>query len=299
MQTVVVGDIPMPGALRVPHAIRAVVPLRRPIKEIMAGYGDKLRRVVRQQQVRCRVEQAFNDGDVARAESEMLRPYAIARYGTGAAQLGEGVVRKMAREHGRLDVVYSDGEVVSCHLGYETVRAGKRYWNALRFGFSAAVFFDSKRLHEINSLNIHLAMEWALKNGFDCYDIGDCIGRPDDGLLQWKRRRGGFVDASLNCRFFSVRLPQAGADELLWHSPHFALKRSGLTLHPGAQGSRTDDEVAFRYREMGYAGLAKVYLHGVLPSNLQHLDRPRRLAPRLRRSSSGRRCSSEQVNARD
>ena len=258
---VLIGDLPMPGSLNVPVYVHAVVPLKRPIENIAAAYGDKLRRVIRQQRATCEVRQAVDVASIDFAERELLRPYATARYGQGAAQLDPANVRRMALEQGRLDVVHQHGEPVSCHLGYASIRGGRRYWNALRFGYSEAVFSNPKRLHEINSVNLHLAIEWALANDFDAYDIGMSVGSPDDGLLQWKRRRGGHVDASLTHTFFHVKLPRTGAAQLLWDSPLFAARHGGLTLHLGLPASVSDDEAAFRYREMGFGGLHSVCLH--------------------------------------
>ncbi len=263
--SVVFGDLPMPGSLTVPVYVHAVVPLKRPIEEIAAAYGDKLRRVIRQQRANCEVRQAVDVEQTDFAERELLRPYATARYGQGAAQLDPATVRRMALEQGRLDVLYQRGEAVSCHLGYASVRHGRRYWNALRFGFSEAVFSNPKRLHEINSINVHLAVEWALANGFDAYDIGMTVGSPDDGLLQWKRRRGGHIDAGLTHAFFHVRLPRNGAAQLLWDSPLFAVRHERLTLHLGLPASVSDEEAAFRYREMDFGGLHSVCVHHARP----------------------------------
>jgi len=263
--SVLVGDLPIPGSLRVPAYVHAVVQLNRSIDEIAVVYGDKLRRVIRQQKAHCEIRHAVDPADIDLAEQLMLRPYALARYGQAAAQIDAAFVRQMASKHGRLDVVYQRGEPVSCHLGFASVRGGKRYWNAMRFGFTEAVFSNPKRLHEINSVNIQIAVEWAMANGFDYYDIGMSIAQPDDGLLQWKRRRGGHLDTGVTHSYFQVRLPKSGAAQMLWNSPLFDDQRGALTLHLGLPANVSDEQAIFRYREMGFGGLVSVCVHHARP----------------------------------
>jgi hypothetical protein len=134
----------------------------------------------------------MDNTDIDRIDRDMLKPYATARHDDGAIQLEPDAVRKMAHPQiGRLDVVYLGDEAVACHLGCMFIRAGKRFWSTVRFGYPEAIFSDHKRLREANSITTYLALEWALENGFDYYNIGISLGRPDSGLLQWKRRRKG------------------------------------------------------------------------------------------------------------
>jgi hypothetical protein len=197
----------------------------------------------------------------------MLQPYATARHGSSANQMPSEMVRRFALEFGRLDLVLLDDKVVACLLAMESIRAGKRYWLLDRFGYTEAVFSDPKRLRETNSMNTQLALEWAIENGFDYYDIGLCFARPDDGLLRWKRRRGA-VPETIGLRgygYFHIRLPKVGVAQFLWDAPLFAVERRKLTLHLGLPDGPNDEEVANRYREMGFRGLFKVYLHCAKP----------------------------------
>jgi hypothetical protein len=261
---VVVSEFPLPGALRVPRFVQPVVPLSASLDAILDGYGDKLRRVVRQQLARVSVHRADSPALVAFANEEMLRPYARERYGPGADQLSEHTVNDIAARHdGRLDIVHVGEQPVACHLGFERVRRGKRYWNAIRFGFVDSVFSHPKRLHEINSVNVFLATRYAKENGYDFYGLGDCLGRPDDGLLHWKRRRGGQIDASQCQEWFYVRLPRQGSCEFLWNTPLFSagLRGANLRLHLGVPAARSDAETIARYREMSFGGLSEVVIH--------------------------------------
>ena len=188
---VVISEMPSSGALSVPHYLSAVVPLGRSLEDITARYDSELRRSIRKNRPLYQMRQALSDDEIAMADRELLRPYATARQGIHAAQFPTEEVFRIAKSVGRLDLITLGDEVIGCHLGCEVVRGGKRYWSTLRFGYCEAVFSDAKRLREVNSITTFMALEWALEQGFDYYDIGLCLARPDDGLLKWKRRRGG------------------------------------------------------------------------------------------------------------
>ncbi|MFZ2160740.1 MAG: hypothetical protein WAW02_00855 [Sideroxyarcus sp.] len=260
---VFISEMPTPGALCVPQYLRAIVPLGRTIEEIISGYDSELRRSLRKYRPRYRMQQALSDAEIDHADREMLRPYATARHGSSANQKSSNEVRRCALEFGRLDLVLSGDEVVACLLGIEHIRKGKRYWMIDRYGYPEAVFSDPKRLRETNSVNNHMALEWAITNGYDYYDIGLCFGRPDDGLIQWKRRRGAVLDRTglRGYGHFHVQLPREGAAQFLWDTPLFAVERKKLTLHLGLPEGTSDDEFVSRYRQMGFGGLSKIYLH--------------------------------------
>nr|WP_314483865.1 hypothetical protein [uncultured Pseudomonas sp.] len=273
---VLVSEVPTAGALTIPHYLSAVVPLGRPLEEITARYDSELRRSIRKHRPTYHMRQALSDEDIAMADREFLRPYATARQGVSASQFPIEEVFRVARHVGRLDLILQGDEVIGCHLGCEVVRAGKRYWSTLRFGYCEAVFSDAKRLREVNSITTYMALEWALSQGFDYYDIGLCLARPDDGLLKWKRRRGGDVDSLGNHAYLFVRLPKAGTAHFLWQTPLFAVEGDKLTLHLGAPDGASEQALASRYHEMVFGGLHKIYLYGdeqageALVRTLQH-----------------------------
>lgn len=270
--TVLVTEVPTPGALFVPQQLSAVVPLRRSLDEITGQYNSELRRNLRKHRARYRMQQALNDDDIASADRDMLQPYARARHGSAASQIQTQEVHRVAKSAGRLDLVLLEDDVVACHLGCTVTRSGKRYWSTVRFGYPDTVFSDHKKLREVNSITTFMALEWAIENNFDYYDIGTCLARPDDGLLEWKRRRGGDVDTLGNHGYLFVKLPKVGAEQFLWETPLFAVENGKLTLHLGVPSARSDEEVAVRYREMGFGGLSKVYLHCAAPPREQLLD---------------------------
>ena len=274
---VLIGDLRTPGSLRVPVFVHSVVPLRRPIEEILGSFDNNLRRTIRQQQVGCEVRQATSDADIDFADQVMLRPYATARHGPTASQLAPELVRKMARRDGRLDILYQHGEAVACNLCHASVRDGKTYWTGMRAGYPEPVFSDQKRLSQVNTINAHLGMLWAHANDFDYFDFGMSIGSPDDGMLRWKKARGAHVDTSLTNSYFYVRLPKSGTAQLLWDSPLFSTSGKLLTLHIGLPADIADDVAALRYRDMSYGGLQRVCLHRARPVSEALIEALRKL----------------------
>ncbi|MHC8382107.1 hypothetical protein [Pseudomonas sp. LB3P14] len=269
---VVVSEMPTSGALSVPLYLSAVVPLGRSIEEITTKYDSELRRNIRKNRPRYRMIQTLLDEDIEKADREMLRPYATARQGIHAAQVATQEVLRIAKTVGRLDLIMLEDEVVACHLGCVLTRGGKRYWSTLRFGYTEAIFSDAKRLREVNSITTFMALEWAIDNGFDYYDIGLCVARPDDGLLKWKRRRGGDIDSLGNHAYMFVRLPKTGTAQFLWDTPLFAVEGKEMTLHLGLPDGPSDEEVASRYHEMVFGGLHKIYLHCAQSSGEQFIE---------------------------
>ncbi|MEC4562312.1 hypothetical protein [Pseudomonas inefficax] len=256
-----ISEMPSAGALYVPHYLSAIIPLGRPLEEIIARYDGELRRSIRKCRPLYRMQQVLTDEAIGKADREMLQPYAQARHGLYAKQFDSQEVVRIAQTVGRLDLIMKGDEVVACHFGCVITRAGKRYWSTLRFGYPEAVFSDPKRLREVNSITTFMALEWAIEQGFDYYDIGQCLARPDDGLLKWKRRRGGDVDTLGNQAYMFVRLPKTGIAKFLWEFPLFAVEDSKLTLHLGLPDGPSDEEIVDRYREMVFGGLFKIYIY--------------------------------------
>ncbi|WP_449434910.1 hypothetical protein [Pseudomonas putida] len=269
---VVISEMPTAGALNVPHYLSAVVPLGRSIDDITARYDSELRRSIRKSRPLYHMRQTLADDEIAMADQQLLRPYATARQGIHAAQFETAEVFRLAKGVGRLDLIMQGDEVIGCHLGCEITREGKRYWSTLRFGYCEAVFSDPKRLREVNSITTFMALEWALEHGFDYYDIGLCLARPDDGLLKWKRRRGGDIDSLGNHAYLFVKLPKSATAKFLWDTPLFAREGNKLTLHLGLPEGLSEEEVASRYHEMVFGGLHKVYLYGAKHSGERFLE---------------------------
>lgn len=267
-----VSEMPFPGALCVPSLLSSIIPLGRPLEDITASFHNQLRRDLQKYRTRYRFQQVLESSEIERIDREMLRPYAAARHGESADQIDLEEVKRVAQKYGRLDLLLLEDQIVGCQLAHEFSRAGKRFWTSFRCGYPEAVFSDSKRFRDTNAINIHLAIEWAIENGFDYYDIGVALGRPGDGLLEWKRRRAGELDTMGNSINFHFRLPEKGEAQFLWDAPLFAVERNKLTLHLGLPDGQSDDEVTKRYREMGFRGLYKVYLHSTRPPSEHVLE---------------------------
>ena len=96
-RTVIISEMPVPGALRIPQAMHFVIPLGRPMEEITAGFESELRRRLRKCWGRYRLQQVVDDTEIARIDRDMLQPYAKARHGMGASQIGSDELHRMAQ----------------------------------------------------------------------------------------------------------------------------------------------------------------------------------------------------------
>jgi hypothetical protein len=252
----------VPGALRVPCELHTIVPLHgRPLEDIVARYDRELRRTLKKHRAAYAFTRVTDPAEIEQLDREMLVPYAKDRHGENAFVMSLESVKRMALGTGRLDVITCNGEPVACHLGYSLTRDGQAHFITLRFGYPPSVFQDAKRLREVNAMNTYLALEWSHQNGYHGYDMGSASARPDDGLLQWKRRRDGAVDALHTEEWLSVRPPLGAAASFLWDHPLFAVEHGQLELLLGVAPGVTDDEAAARWRQLGFSGLARVHIY--------------------------------------
>ena len=270
---VLVTECPMRDAICIPFCLLNIVKLGRPIEDILATYSKRLRRSIHSDRPNYHYQAIDGLTAVDEVEQSMLVPYASARHDTSAAQLEPGLVRKFAQQqNGRLDLLLHGEEQVGCHLGNPYIRRGKRYWHVNRLGYPSTVFSDHKRWGEVNSINLHLALESAITNGYDYCDYGVSLAKPGHGLIEWKRRRRGFLATHDNFDYFYMRLPKFGAAQFLWDCPVFGVEAGKPTLHLGIPEDKTDEEILERYRDMGYAGLYKVYLDYAKPPSAQFIE---------------------------
>ncbi len=262
-----VYDFPVPRTLRIPFYLTTIVKLDKSVEDIMGRYSRSLRRSVAKQSVNFRYEKVTKERYIDEINTTMLQPYATERHDLAANQLEDDLVKRMAyASYGQLDFLYRGTEKVGCHLGNSYVRKGKQYWHLNRFGYIKDVFSDSKRLNEANSSNLHLALLSSIDNGYDFCDYGMSLAKPGSGLIEWKRRRKGFLAKSGEESFF-LKLPQSNIAMFFWESPLFSLECSHVCLHLGLPDGKTDAEIAECYNEMGYDGLRKVYLYCTQPPN--------------------------------
>jgi hypothetical protein len=275
----VASHLPLPGAVHVPTQLRMIIPLDQAIADILAGYHEGLRRRLTKLRSRFELKQVIELSELERLHRDMLAPYAQARHGDGAVTIDLESLRRIARGAGRLDVLTEDGREVGCHLGYPRERDGFVNWISLRYGYPKEIFEDTKRFSDVNSMNLFATLEWAKASGFHAHDLGACVGRPEDGLVQWKRRRGGHPDASWSRVRLNVRLPRAVRAGLLWDHPLFSVEGDRLSMSLGLPSHKTDSEAAARYRELRFNGLASVALHAARAPGPELLESLRALCP--------------------
>ncbi len=275
---VYVTEYPMRDAICIPFTLITLVKLGRPIEDIVASYSKSLRRSISSERPSYRYQAIDNVDKIDTIEISMLKLYAIARHDLAAAQLKPGLVQKIVYEEGgRLDLLFCNEEEVGCHLGSPYTRKGKRYWHVTRLGYPSSIFSDYKRWGEVNSINLHLALEASIENGYDFCDYGVSLAKPGHGLIEWKRRRRGFLATHNNFKYFYMKLPKTGGAQFLWHSPVFGVESGKPTLHLGIPEGKTEEEMLARYHEMGYGGLYKVYLDCVKPPSAQFIEAIRAL----------------------
>lgn len=255
------SEIPWRGALKVPRSVHMIVALDRSIDEILAGYDRSLRRKLRKHQPEYTRRQISSDSEIDRLCRDMLFPYAAARHGDRAFHYSSDQIRRMAKEYGRLDLTCRGDAEIGCRLGCGHTFHGKRYWIERWFGYPESIYSDPVALREANAMNSFVSIVWAKEHGYDYYDMGACYPHPEDGNLQWKRRRGGAVDLLENFGFCYVRPPRRNRARFFWDVPIFAVEGGALTLHLGLPTDIALDEARDRFRELRFAGLARTYLH--------------------------------------
>ncbi len=259
-------EFPTRDSICLPFCLSTIVRLGRTSEEIMATYAKSLRRSINGQRKEFRYEQVKELTKIYSIERNMLWAYANARHDLSASQLHPDVVKKLAlSDFGCLDVLVKGEEEVGCHLGNAYVRKGKHYWHVNRLGYPETIFSDYKLWGEINSMNLHLALESAIEKGFDYCDYGISLAKPGAGLIEWKRRRKGFLATYGNHQYLYLKLPEYGTAQFLWDAPLFAVESGKITLHLGIPEGKTDEEILEHYHEMGYGGLYKVYLQCIKP----------------------------------
>lgn len=268
-----VHEFAKPNSICVPACLTTVVTLKRPVDDIVASYAKSLRRALKKQMDRFVYQTITDPSVISKVNKTMLQPYAIARNGDAAHHFTQAEIEAMALgDFGRLDILLENGEPVGCHLGNAYTAKGKRYWHVNRFGYVESVFNDYKSLQEANSANLHLALMRAIEDGYDYCDYGVSLAKPGDGLLEWKRRRKGQLKQYPADGCFYLIPPVEGQADFFLVNPLFALEGSEVVLHIGVPKSLAATEVLNRYKEMGYDGLVKVYIHTDQPIDCELLD---------------------------
>ena len=183
--------------------------------------------------------------------------------GGAAVNMNEEAIHQLlsGRARGKLHVMYSGGEAVGCHLGYETTEKRGRVWNALRFGYVSDVFNDPKLLDEVNTLNAYLAMCWAFSQGYEFYNFGMSCGNLSDGLLRWKMRRGGVPDVERMVHFFYLKIERSDKAYFFWQWPMLLMYKGELCLCIGQPSDIDFIALVSRYKGHLPNGLRTILLY--------------------------------------
>ena len=257
----VVTSAPVPGALRVPLFVQMIVPLRDGRDQVLERYDVQLRKRLKAQRVRYVTRRVTAPKELDLLLDTMLEPYACARNGDDVVPLDRGVLHRVALGSGRLDVLSLEGKDVGCMLGYPRTLPDANVWVLWRLGYPREIF-ETKRLGDVNAMAVWADLERVMSEGrYDYYDMGSCVAQPDDGLVQWKRRRGGRPSAFHTHEWLSVLLPKRGRAQLLWDSPLWAAEAGHLSLNMGLPADQGDAQLLERSRFLKFDGLKRVRLH--------------------------------------
>jgi hypothetical protein len=268
---VVVTEFPFPDAICVPHLLSMVLPLDRPLDELLENIGRDKLLFFRKYRDNYRVKRILDDAEIDRIDKTMLRAFATYRFQKKARHLKYSKIRKMAHKTGALNLVYLNDHEVACKLCAEFSRNGKRYWGAERAGFPEEVFTNRKSHQQVNRMAYFLEIEWASLHGYDFYGLGHSFARPKDGVLQFKRSFRGHLDTMDNYCYFYVRPPK-NTSEFFWEAPLFGLEKGKITLNLGKPADKSDEEFIEHFQEMGFGGLSTIYLHCEQPPSQEILS---------------------------
>lgn len=260
-----VTELPTPGALRVPRAVRLSIDVHGTVDEVLSRASHGVWRRAKPLAELAHVKPVTSDADIDRVNAELLVPYA-ARHGEETHQVPLDQVRALAHQGGLVTIEVA-GEEVAARLGYEFERDGRRCFAAWRFGYPARVFDDPERYGAMNSLNTLLSIRHAHDGGFALLDFGMSPAIPvENGQLQFKRLRGAAV-STVECHsYFWVKVPRARAPDFFWARPLFSVEHGALVLNVGVPAAVTDHELHDRYhKKLVFKGVSLVRLHAARP----------------------------------
>jgi hypothetical protein len=237
-----------------------MVPLRDTIEETVSSMKPKLRLRLRGLMARSTMRLVTEPAEAAQLHRTMLEPFARARHEARAVLVPEAEVVRLARE-AYLGEVSLDGTPVGAFTGQTYRRGGQRSWEALRVGYSEPVSADPRRLSDANAVLFQWTMQLAIEHGHRVFDLGTSPARPEGGLMQFKRRRGGGLSHFACSTPAWLLPPRQGVDAFFWRWPLFSLEPGGPVLHLGVPPTTSDTEVLARLESLTFGGLEAVRLH--------------------------------------
>jgi len=258
---VLVSELPLPGTLRILVSLRILIDLRRPFADVLASAPAHNMWVKAEELApRARVVAVTDPAGADHVDEVMLAPFASHRHQERARQASHDAIRHFAR-HGNLHVVHLDGEAVAARIAYSYRRNGSAHFMAWRFGYPREVFSDQRRFTELNALNAYLALREAHASGHAFFDFGVCPAQPENGILQYKRMRGGALSTAGCHQSLFLRVPREVAPEFYWSRPLFSVERGKLILNVGLPSGRDEELIGRVGRLYGFLGLWAVRLH--------------------------------------
>jgi hypothetical protein len=205
--------------------------------------------------------QAKDPNEIDRLTARWLVPQAQRWYGAASPPVDPAEVRRLALVDGRFDVVFCDGAIVGCRVGYTRTMFDSRFWVNWLTGYDERVADDPRRLDDARSMNAFLDLEHAIEARYNYYDMGSSSAAPFAADVQWKRARGGLPVALESHEWLSVTLPRRGAASFLWESPLIGSDRGHLSVWAGCPAGRSDDELVEHCRPLRFDGLRRLFLH--------------------------------------
>ena len=263
---IVVTELPLAGAFRVPEMVRFLIDVRPPMETLTARSSRGVWRGIPALAARARVVPVVDPHHVERVATHLLEAYAAGRDHAEVCQIPIAEVRALAAQGGLVSI-HLDGEEVAARISYSYQRGGRRYYAASRFGYPSHVFADPARYRSVNGLNTYLAIQHARDTGHDVMDFGVASAHPlENGLFQFKRMRATRLSL-VNCRgYYSVRVPRHMAPQFLWARPLLSVSRGQLTLNVGVPQGLEHQALLDRLRKkLLCAGMSAVRLYSSRP----------------------------------
>jgi hypothetical protein len=275
----IISELPFPGSYCIPHYLSTILTLSNSIESQIKAIDKNKYRLYKNERPAFSTRLVSDIQDIKRLQKTMLEPYALERYGSAVAQLTDEEVIKMATQTGAFHLVCEGDAEVACHIGSRYEYDGKLHWLSVRAGYPEHIYADSKAYGRINAIDVFLEIEWAISQGYDCFDLSISLANPENGVLQWKRKLRGRLSLKENHEYFYIKPPRGSEPEFFWETPLISVKRGQLILHLGWPASQDEDAFLSRYKQMGFDGLATVNLYtpmqpsDVMLERLLHLYR--------------------------
>jgi hypothetical protein len=93
----VVSEVPLPVAICVPNFLSTILPIDRPLDQLLENIGNDKLKFYRKYRDNCSVRKVIDDEELDRLNQTMLRPFSTFRYGEWALHYELSKIKKIAR----------------------------------------------------------------------------------------------------------------------------------------------------------------------------------------------------------